>query len=83
MAISQICENLNISQDTLRYYERIGLIPKIEKNSGGFREYTEVDCQRISMIKSLRTAGMPIDALAKYIAMARSDDGMVIPEKKC
>lgn len=74
MTISETCEKYALSQDTLRYYERIGLLKKIEKNASGFREYTEQDCQRIATIKWMRVAGMPIEQLAQYIALARNGD---------
>lgn len=72
MTISEVCEKLDLTQDTMRYYERIGLIPKVERNAGGFRVYTEQDCQRIMIIKLMRTAGMSIEQLTQYIAMART-----------
>ena len=72
MTIFEVCKKLDLTQDTLRYYERIGLIPKIEKSSGGFREYTEQDCQRITIIKFMRNADMPIQQLTQYIEMIRN-----------
>lgn len=75
MTISEVCEKLGLSHDTLRFYEKIALIPAIKKNAGGFREYTEMDYQRLAMIKWMRAAGMSIEILGKYIRMAR--DGSV------
>lgn len=43
MMISEVSEKFGISADTLRYYERIGLIPAINRNKSGLREYTEQD----------------------------------------
>lgn len=44
MTISEVSKKYDISTDTLRYYERIGLIPKVGKNRSGNRDFTEVDC---------------------------------------
>lgn len=82
MTISEVCEKLKMSQDTLRYYEKIGLIPKILKNSGGFREYTEADCARIAAIKWMRAVGMSIGTATDYINMARNGSDTVAPRKK-
>lgn len=70
MNISEICKKLNLSQDTLRYYEKISLVPKIARNNGGFREYSDIDCQRIAFVRWMRDAGMSIELLTQYIAMA-------------
>lgn len=72
MTISEACEKLGLTQDTLRYYERIGLLPKVGRNTGGFRKYTEQDCRRITTIKYMRAAGMSINQLAQYIEMTRN-----------
>jgi DNA-binding transcriptional MerR regulator len=63
MMISEVSEKFGISTDTLRYYERIGLIPLINKNESGKREYTEQDCQWIQVILFMRDAGMSIEML--------------------
>ena len=67
--ISEVCNKYGVSQDTLRYYERIELIPKIKRNSGGFREYSENDCVWIATVKRMRTAGMPIEKLVQYMSL--------------
>lgn len=82
MIISEIAEELGLSQDTLRFYEKIALIPAIRKNTGGFREYTEMDCQRLAMIKWMRAAGMSIETLGKYIQMARDGNVTLNARKK-
>lgn len=74
MTISEVCEKYGLSQDTLRYYEKIGLISKIGRTSGGFREYTELDCQRLLMIKLMRTAGMSIAKILEYVDMLNTGD---------
>ena len=41
MSIKEVCEKFDITPDTLRYYERIGVIPEVERTSGGTRRYDE------------------------------------------
>ena len=43
MTIKEVSERFGVSTDTLRYYERIGLIPQIARTAGGIRDYTESD----------------------------------------
>lgn len=69
MMISEVSEKYGLSQDTLRYYERIGLIPPVKRNKSGVREYTELDCQWIQTIKWMRTAGMSIELLIEYVGL--------------
>jgi MerR family transcriptional regulator, aldehyde-responsive regulator len=44
MTISEVSHKFDISQDTLRYYERIGLLPSVKRTEGGIRNYTDEDC---------------------------------------
>jgi DNA-binding transcriptional MerR regulator len=66
MRISAVSEQCNISADTLRYYERIGLLPPIRRNDGGIRDYSDLDVRRIEFIKCMRSAGLPINVLIEY-----------------
>lgn len=51
MTISEVSKKYGLTQDTLRYYERIGLIPYINRTSSGIRDYTEEACKWIEFIK--------------------------------
>ena len=53
MKIAEVSKLLDISADTLRYYERIGLIPKIHRDKSGNRDYTELNCKWIKFIKCM------------------------------
>jgi DNA-binding transcriptional MerR regulator len=74
MIISEVSEKFGISPDTLRYYERIGLIPPINRNKSGLREYTEQDCHWIQVILFMRDAGMSIELLLEYVKMVHQGD---------
>ena len=69
MTIAEVAKRYGISADTLRYYEKIGLIPHIGRNKSGIRDYTEEDCHWIEFIRCMRGAGLPIEALTRYIEL--------------
>lgn len=69
MTIAQVSKRFDLSPDTLRYYERIGLIPPIARTPGGIRNYTEEDCKRIECIKCMRCAGLSIETIIEYNAL--------------
>lgn len=74
MTIKEVSERFDISQDTLRYYERIGLIPRVNRNKSGIRDYTEENCNWVEFIKCMRGAGLPIEALTEYVALFQQGD---------
>ena len=61
MTIAEVSKQYNIPVDTLRYYERIGLLPPVNRSKSGFRDYTEGDRQWVSFIKCMRAAGIPVE----------------------
>lgn len=77
MKISEASERTGLSKDTLRYYERIGLLPAVPRQNGGIRDYQESDIARIDFIKCMRSAGLPVEVLIEYIALAQMGDQTV------
>ncbi len=77
MKISEVSKKYDISAETLRYYEKVGLLPAVQKNSGGIRDYSETDCGWIEFIKCMRSAGLPIEVLKKYIELFNMGDNTV------
>lgn len=71
MTISEVSKKYNLTQDTLRYYERIGVIPQVNRTAAGLRNYTEEDCSWVELVKCMRSAGLPIDAIAEYVKLAQ------------
>ena len=67
MKISDVSEKYDITTDTLRYYERIGLIPHVPRKSNGIRDYDEESCKWVEFIKCMRAAGVQIEALIEYV----------------
>lgn len=74
MTIAETSKKYELSQDTLRYYERIGLLPKVNRNKSGIRDYTEEDCRWIEFIKCMRNAGLPIEVLIEYVSLFQEGD---------
>ena len=60
-----------MTADTLRYYERIGLIPPVKRSSSGIRDYDKKDCNWVEFIKCMRGVGIPVEMLIEYVAMFR------------
>jgi MerR family transcriptional regulator, aldehyde-responsive regulator len=77
MKIAEVSERHAISSDTLRYYERIGLIPPVTRTGSGIREYGELDIRRVEFIKCMRSAGLPIEVLIEYVALVQQGDATI------
>ncbi len=82
MKISDVSKKYNISPDTLRYYEKIGLLPKIVKNKTGIRQYSESDCKQIEFILCMRGAGLSIEILKKYLDLASLGPSTLIERRE-
>ena len=81
MTIAQVSKQYDISADTLRYYERIGLIPPVPRNKSGIRDYDEESCRWIELMKCMRKAGVQIEALIEYVALFQQGDATVDARK--
>ena len=81
MTIAQVSQKYGVSADTLRYYERIGLIPPVHRSAGGIRDYDETDCGWVEFIKCMRAAGLPIEALIEYLALFQQGDDTLCARK--
>ena len=74
MTIAEVSRTYDISADTLRYYERIGLIPTVPRTSGGIRDYDEESCGWIELMKCMRRAGVQVEALIEYVNLFQQGD---------
>ncbi len=74
MTIAEISKRFGLTPDTLRYYERVGLIPRVKRTRGGIREYDEEDCRWIEFVKCMRSAGLPIEVLIEYVDLFQQGD---------
>ena len=82
MTITEVSKKYGLSADTLRYYERIGLIPKVNRNKSGVRDYTKEDCNWVEFIKCMRGAGLPIEVLIDYVSMFQQGDSTIDTRKE-
>lgn len=69
MTIAEVGEKYSLTPDTLRYYERIGLISNVPRTKNGIRNYDDKTCRRIEFIKCMRDAGVEIEILIEYIEL--------------
>ena len=74
MRISEVSERYDISPDTLRYYERVGLIPTVNRSESGFRDYDQTDVGWVEFIKYMRSAGLTIEVLTEYVELVQLGD---------
>lgn len=74
MRIAEVAKKYDISADTLRYYERIGLLAPVHRNENGIRDYSEADCTRIKFVKCMRSANVSIEALIEYMSLFEQGD---------
>lgn len=74
MRISEVSKMFNISADTLRYYEKEGLLGPIEKDKSGIRDYQQKDLDRIHFIKCMRQAGLSIEVLYDFCQLYTKGD---------
>lgn len=75
MTITEVSAKYELSQDTLRYYERVGLLPPVCRGTNGVRDYSEYDCGWVDFIKCMRGAGIPVEVLIDYVQMFQKGDG--------
>ena len=74
MLIAEVSRKYDISADTLRYYERVGLIPAVHRRDNGIRDYDEGDLNWVEFIKCMRSAGLQVEALIEYVALYQQGD---------
>ena len=70
----QVAERFDVSIDTLRYYERIGVLNPIERSSSGHRRYRAADVELLDLVRCLRDTGMPIASLRRFADLVRDGD---------
>ena len=81
MKISEVSEQCGILSDTLRYYERIGLIPPIIRNESGIWDYGELDVRRVEFNKCMRSVGLPIEVFVEYFKLVQQGDQTIEARK--
>jgi DNA-binding transcriptional MerR regulator len=72
----EVADKTGFSLDTLRYYERIGLLDDIARTSGGRRIFTDHDIAWLEILRCLRETGMPIATMRRYADLTRDEQGI-------
>jgi DNA-binding transcriptional MerR regulator len=75
MTIKEVCEKFDITPDTLRYYERVGVIPEVHRTKGGIRDFTDEDVAWVENAICMRSAGVPVEMLIEYVRLYQEGDG--------
>ena len=74
MTIKEVCSKYNITPDTIRYYEKVGVIPTISRTNGGTRIFTEEDILWIENAVCMRSSGVSIEAIIEYVRLYQMGD---------
>ena len=77
MTIKEVSEKFDISQDTLRYYERVGMIPPVTRTASGIRDYQDKDLGWVELAKCMRGAGLPVEAMIEYVKLTQEGDSTI------
>lgn len=77
MTIKEVSQKYNISSDTLRYYERVGMIPPVTRTAGGIRDYGEADLGWVELALCMRGAGLPVEAMIEYVRLCQQGDSTI------
>lgn len=81
MKIQEVSQRLDLTQDTLRYYEKIGLLDTVSRDTKGNRNYQEKDMNRLNFIICMREAGLSIQVLKRYIELYHQGDDTILERK--
>ena len=77
VTIKEVSQKYNISSDTLRYYERVGMIPPVTRTAGGIRDYGESDLGWVELALCMRGAGLPVEAMIEYVKLCQQGDSTI------
>ena len=82
MTIAEVSKKYRLTQDTIRYYEKEGLIPTVPRTESGIRNFDEESCNWIEFIKCMRNAGLEIEVLKEYVKLFREGKSTVAKRKE-
>lgn len=77
LTIKEVSEKYDIPSETLRYYERVGVIPPVTRTAGGIRDYSDTDIQWVENAKCMRAAGLLIEVIIEYLRLFREGDSTI------
>lgn len=71
---AQVTAKTGFTIDTLRYYERVGLLHRVGRTAGGRRSFTDQDVEFLQLLRCLRETGLPIAEMVRFVALLRSPE---------
>ena len=75
--VGEMARFLNVSTSTLRYYDKEGLLPFVERSNSGIRMFSDKDYEWLKIIECLKKSGLSIKEIRSYIDMTkRGDDSL-------
>ena len=77
ITIKEVSEQLQITQDTLRYYEKVGMIPPVTRTEGGIRDYQKEDLEWVKLVTCMRSAGLPVKVMIDYLNLYKQGDSTI------
>ena len=75
--IGEMAQKLNVAPSTLRYYDKEGLLPFVERSSGGIRMFKDEDMEWLNMLGCLKKAGMPLKEIRDFMEWSRQGDATI------
>ncbi|MEY8404303.1 MerR family transcriptional regulator [Oscillospiraceae bacterium 44-34] len=75
--IGEMAQKLNVAPSTLRYYDKEGLLPFVERSSGGIRRFKDEDMEWLRMLSCLKKAGMPLKEIKFFMEWSRQGDATI------
>lgn len=73
-SIGEISQRLDVAPSALRYYEKEGLLPFVERSDSGIRQFTNIDLEWLIIIDSLKKTGMPLKEIKDFVKMFEERD---------
>ena len=74
MTIRQVCSQYGLTPDTLRYYEKVGVIPEVHRSASGIRDYDDVAIGWVENAVCMRSAGVPVESIIEYVRLYQAGD---------
>lgn len=79
--VGEVAELLGVAKSTLRYYDKEGLLPFVERTSGNFRMFSEKDLEWLAVIECLKQSGLTIKEIQEYIEQCAQGDSTILQRK--
>lgn len=74
VTIRQVCSRYGLTPDTLRYYEKVGVIPEVHRTASGVRDYDDTAIGWVENAVCMRSAGVPVESIAEYVRLYQAGD---------